>query len=200
MNTEPTRKLTLLDMMVLTAATATGMALMRLCGRRFQMLPQAKDWHWHAAIILQGIWLSWYFLTAWGPALFVIRLLPPRPRLRKVLRQPGTVACYAMILPLSVQATTFIILTAKERNETAWARAEVAFERGFLMHPYFMGEQDAGLVVFSVVGAWLTLVLTGRWRPERNWIDRAGRFLGFAWIAGYVITRSWAVLTRLSQS
>jgi hypothetical protein len=188
MNTESTRKLTLLDTMILTAATATGMALMRSCGRGFQMEP--KDWHWPAAIILQGTWSSWYFLTAWGPALLVIRLLPPRPRLRKVLRQPGTVACYAMILPLSVQATTFVILTAKEETDAA-------FMKGFLTQPYFMGEQDAGLVVFSIVGAWLTLVLTGRWRPERNWIDRAGRFLGFAWIAGYVITRSWVVLIAL---
>jgi hypothetical protein len=37
-------------------------------------------------------------------------------------------------------------------------------------------------VAAAVAGAWLTLVLAGWWRPERSWIDRFGRALGFAWI------------------
>jgi hypothetical protein len=35
----------------------------------------------------------------------------------------------------------------------------------------------------AVAGAWLVLVLAGWWRPERSWIDRFGRALGFGWLA-----------------
>jgi hypothetical protein len=34
----------------------------------------------------------------------------------------------------------------------------------------------------AVAGAWLALVLSGRWRPEPDWIDRAGRAFGVCWI------------------
>jgi hypothetical protein len=35
----------------------------------------------------------------------------------------------------------------------------------------------------AVAGAWLVLVLAGWWRPDRSWIDRFGRALGFGWLA-----------------
>ena len=35
----------------------------------------------------------------------------------------------------------------------------------------------------AVAGAWLVLVVSGRWRPERGWIDRFGRVLGVLWLA-----------------
>ncbi len=43
--------------------------------------------------------------------------------------------------------------------------------------------RHAGLVV---AGSWLALILAGRWRPERNWLDRAGRTLGWFWILAAV--------------
>jgi hypothetical protein len=38
-------------------------------------------------------------------------------------------------------------------------------------------------IAAAVAGAWLTLLMAGWWRPERSWIDRLGRALGFTWIA-----------------
>jgi hypothetical protein len=35
--------------------------------------------------------------------------------------------------------------------------------------------------VTAVVGSWLALAISRRWRPERSWIDRAGRILGLYW-------------------
>ena len=35
----------------------------------------------------------------------------------------------------------------------------------------------------SVALAWLVLVLSGRWRAERSWIDRSGRVVGACWLA-----------------
>jgi hypothetical protein len=39
-----------------------------------------------------------------------------------------------------------------------------------------------------VIVAWATLGLTGRWRPEPSWLDRAGRAIGlFVTISAIVI-------------
>jgi hypothetical protein len=35
---------------------------------------------------------------------------------------------------------------------------------------------------FAVIGAWLALALGRRFRPERSWVDRAGRVLGAYWV------------------
>jgi hypothetical protein len=43
----------------------------------------------------------------------------------------------------------------------------------------------------AVAGAWLALALSGRWRPERDWLDRAGRALGVCWIVSPLIA-SWS--------
>jgi hypothetical protein len=34
----------------------------------------------------------------------------------------------------------------------------------------------------AVSVSWLTLALVGRWRPDRRWLDRLGRLLGGCWI------------------
>jgi hypothetical protein len=34
----------------------------------------------------------------------------------------------------------------------------------------------------AVLGSWLALALSRRFRPERSWIDRAGRALGLYWV------------------
>ena len=38
----------------------------------------------------------------------------------------------------------------------------------------------AGLAVLS---GWVTLALTGRWQSAVGWLDRSGRFVGWAWVA-----------------
>jgi hypothetical protein len=35
----------------------------------------------------------------------------------------------------------------------------------------------------AIAAAWLILALSGRWRPERTWVDRLGCLIGLAWIA-----------------
>jgi hypothetical protein len=44
-------------------------------------------------------------------------------------------------------------------------------------------------VGFAVLGGWAVLVLSGRWRPEPSWIDRAGRIIGATWIGAVVLAR-----------
>ena len=35
---------------------------------------------------------------------------------------------------------------------------------------------------YAVAAVWLVLVVSGRWRPEKSWIDRLGRALGVIWV------------------
>jgi hypothetical protein len=50
----------------------------------------------------------------------------------------------------------------------------------------FVYHVDVG---FAILGGWVALVLSGRWRPEPSWIDRAGRIIGVTWIAAVVLSR-----------
>jgi hypothetical protein len=34
-----------------------------------------------------------------------------------------------------------------------------------------------------IVGGWITMAISGRWRPVATWLDRFGRLLGLLWIA-----------------
>ncbi len=34
----------------------------------------------------------------------------------------------------------------------------------------------------AVAAVWLVLALSGRWSPEKSWIDRLGRILGATWL------------------
>jgi hypothetical protein len=40
---------------------------------------------------------------------------------------------------------------------------------------------------FAVLAIWSVLGLSGAWRPERSWIDRAGRALGAYWVINGVV-------------
>ena len=35
----------------------------------------------------------------------------------------------------------------------------------------------------AVALAWIVLFISGRWESESGWVDRAGRAIGFLWIA-----------------
>ncbi len=36
-----------------------------------------------------------------------------------------------------------------------------------------------------------SLAVAGRWRPERHWLDRAGRVIGLAWIVTVPLVWGW---------
>jgi hypothetical protein len=48
----------------------------------------------------------------------------------------------------------------------------------------------------AVAAAWMALLLTGRWRAEPSWIDRAGRILGVLWIGYFIGLRLWSLFGR----
>jgi hypothetical protein len=109
--------------------------------------------------------LSFTFLLSMTPAFFVVRLKRPRPGVSKLLGQPGMVAAVAMIFGL-LWVTGSLYRLFPELNTMTTA-------------PIAVGG--------SVALAWILLVLSRNWRPERGWIDRMGRFLGYAAIVNALV-------------
>jgi len=166
------RPFTVLDGMVLVAATAVGLALV----------------HAYVPVLLasrieraEGRFVAWAtgppscLALPWMLGLLVLRLRQPHPPRRLLARQPGLVACAAALAGLLPGGLWS--LSVAEFRGPAWSR---------LRFP----EQWFGVIDFvapAVVGAWLALALSRRWRAEPGWIDRAGRLLGVFWVVSFVL-------------
>jgi len=125
MHSSSTRKCTLFDAMILVAATAAGMALLRMFlaeGRFFQgAFFQGR----FTSYVLSGIEAAFPFLMTWTFALVILGLRQPRPRIRRLVRQPGIAACsaassgFAVDRPLSDlprRTVTALVLSKYERR------------------------------------------------------------------------------------
>jgi hypothetical protein len=85
----------------------------------------------------------------------LMRLRPPRPPVRQLIRQPGLIVCVAVI------AATLILI------DLSWV-ARIDVPLGAIL--------ASGLLLF-----WPFLGLPP-WSPEASWIDRLGRAVGWGWI------------------
>ena len=182
MPSQTIRKFTLVDAMLLIMWSAIGIALVRAILPNISAIimsiladlahppkqgESATSDAWKVALLAGSP-----LLAAWTVALLLARLGRPRPHLRRVLRQPGAVACAVATLAMAVDATWIIPI---------WVR------KAPLMAAYsFVCHVDVG---FAVLGSWAVLVLSGRCRPEPSWIDRAGRIIGAIWIGAAVLSR-----------
>ena len=111
-------------------------------------------------------------------ALLLLRLRRLRPRLRRLFRQPGAVACAVVMLAVPLDAPWMVLIF----NTGYWDTYNAA--------NIIVNHVGGGYVV---LGCWSTLALSGRWRAEPSWIDRAGRIIGVAWIVATVLSR-WRYL------
>lgn len=180
MLSERTRRFTLLDMLILTAATAIGLAWTRAFLSDFSAVfpsshPQTGSWMLLRARI-HGI--TTCLLTSWTLALFAIQLRGPRPRLRRLAQRPGTAACSAAALIAVYQALRLL----------SWSLIRPpSFQPIWISVTMWQPSISA-----AVVAAWLTLAMSGRWRAEPDWIDRAGRVVGACWLGVAIV--DWIAL------
>jgi hypothetical protein len=126
---------------------------------RFQFLQCA----WRVCKVAQ------IYLYAMTFIFFVLRLKRPRPAIRVLLRQPGTVACLAILFGAVCVS-------------------------GYLDYFFFYFKAHMHLTTFLAVGgtvavAWAILSLSGKWQAEPGWIDRIGRLLGYGAIGLAVLFR-----------
>jgi hypothetical protein len=172
---QPSRRMNLSDAMILVAVTGTALAIARAC--LLSIMPRSLP-SFAARLTIVFIALA---LTI---SLIPLRFRRPRPR--RPGRHPGTVACCAVAMALA-----FILA----REAISWLRPVPS--QTLLSVPHYrainfiFNLDRLDLYSFAVAGAWLALALSGRWRPEPDWLDRTGRVLGLLWIVSPFIT-AWA--------
>jgi hypothetical protein len=121
-------------------------------------------------------WWAWglsHCVAASTVALVALRLRGPRKPLGELAREPGTVACAAVLLAVVVDIGSKLNYLAYwatgDREEGAFSSIEIVLtpRSEFL----------------AVAAAWSVLAASGVWRPQPGWIDRAGVCLGIYWLA-----------------
>lgn len=178
------RRFNVSDAMVLVAASAIGVFHLPDYWLTWIGSPlDARQWSFSGLLSIGHILLPGASpcLAMWTLALLPLRLRRPRPRLRRLLRQPGMAALgsssfvivLALIIQVSALASTGLLRSLDLRS--------VMNMLSFSL-PLMVGS--------SVAAAWLNLGLSGRWRPEPSWIDRAGRLVGVLWL-GFLPFSVW---------
>jgi hypothetical protein len=124
-------------------------------------LVQVSRSNYFSGVIWCCIQMSRTLILVMTPAFLLVRWIRPRPPLRALLRQPGTVAGLAIALG-------YLLVTN-------W------------LHILFIGLNPRTLPPVAIGGtvaiAWAGLALSRKWEAERSWIDRTGRVLGVAAIS-----------------
>ncbi len=217
MTAQPVREFTLVDAMILIAAVAVGFAGIRAEGTDHYHLRPAYALNplSHRTFVGGGSfggnvglpseqlppqWLSLVFhwsgivkqaapvVAVLSLSLIVIRFRRPRPRFRRLIRQPGLVAGLAMLAVLGINAllgSVQILLAATDQSKMTDPKfyANFSFLACQMLRP--------GMVGMAVLAAWLVLKVSGRWRREPGWVDSAGLALGWVWV-GLLLTE-WVV-------
>jgi hypothetical protein len=171
------RRFTIADGMILIAASAASMVDLR---------PLLSD----TALIFPWLWFALPRLICAGlaftTALTAIRLRRPRPGREDLWCRPGWVACVSVAIGLAfgvVDATLSIAALIRQGpTVTALVMAVDVFQAVLFGAP--------AQVVVALAAAWTVLALSGRWRSESGWIDRAGRAIGVYWIVLAVLDLS----------
>ncbi len=121
------------------------------------------------------------FLLGWTLALIPARLRRPRPSLARLSRQPGAVACLAAAAAVVASLATWALLLLP--GSLGYVIVSRSLEGRLFPNEYWAYVYGLTAIGHAVFAAWAVLLLSGRWRAEPSWIDRAGRAFGLAWIA-----------------
>jgi hypothetical protein len=163
------RRFSVLDAMILVAATAVGFGGIRACSPAFYSyqytpIPPPPWLNWLAVVLSNWAFYLSPLPAAWTFAALVLRLRSPRPPLRRLMRQPGTVASFAATMLILIGVVHYLLDVHNPSSHDG---------------PFQYTSFSLGC---GVAAAWLILALSMRWRAERSWIDRLGRVLGAYWI------------------
>lgn len=170
------RPVTVLDLMILVAATAVGLGL----DRSFPVLGR------------HGIPAPWAAelpcLAAWTVAALALRLRRPRPAFRLLMRQPGAVASLVVVLLVALVGAFGAVAVGVK-----WGLNSYGVQTGGNIPISLLILFGLLVAVSGVVGAWLGLAFSSRRRTEPGWIDLLGRALGTLWVVhlGVVTVLVW---------
>ena len=168
----PSSRLSLGHLTILVAATGAGLAMFRpylasFAGPGMQYFSPAM----RTVEITYG---AWSILAAWWMvALLILRYRHPHPSRGWLARRPGHVACCAAVVALGVGGLDELTRLAASHHPAPFSFSQLWITLSVRVGP-------------TIAGAWLLLALSGRWRSDRGWMDRLGRFLGSCWI-GWIL-------------
>ena len=181
----PRRRFTIADGMILIVAAALASLMVREYVSSLFLVYKASSSE-RMLELIEGT--TTCAASAGMLALIPIRLLRPRPKFRRLVRQPGFVACCAIVPLLALVSLESSMLVAFRDVEKAWG-GRWPFQQLWALAA-FRGS-------FAVGGAWIVLALGGRWSPEASWVDRLGRGLGLVWVIWLPIHPCYPWIVRL---
>jgi hypothetical protein len=202
------RRFGLGDLMILIAALAAGMQGARGLWRLQVEGPRGPSWSLTPTRLMVAA-VAASIAAPMTIAVLALRLRRPRPARRRIWTQPGAAAALACALMFAVKGIEVVAAFAwpdtlsrgaATIRQAARVRVNDSTYLLYLSAPALngvigsvgLGCWDVAMAAFaapcgySVGAVWLLLVLSGRWRAERSWIDRLGRLLGVVWIAAAV--------------
>ncbi len=161
----------LIDLHVVIAATGLGFGLARWNYDLFRMgRSPVPGTSWGGVVAFVSIFSP--IMLSWSLGMVVLRWRGPAWKSRRrLMREPGFVASVAAWVGLGIYLVTsgLVLLAGPPRR----------FRDPSSMLPYVVGA--------SVVLGWTSLAIQGRWHPCPGWVDRAGRYLGYGWIALFAL-------------
>jgi hypothetical protein len=172
--------------MGLVLATAVGFALMRIDGERsmryeeiaslFDPSTELESSRQSFDAISYGVRGIQPLLFTWTLAILLFRLRRPRPPLCRLARQPGFAASSGVTLVSLIFFLGAMIscLHWPSRLSFGWHCVTWYFS--------YIFDDSLAACGAAVAATWAVMALGRTLRLEASWIDRAGRFLGIAWL------------------
>jgi hypothetical protein len=170
------RRFTLRDPTILIAATAVGLWL----GRTY--LLNEPDVFGPGVSLTWWIWVAvvWAVLMPVQLGLLAVSLLTPRPRLRRLARQPGFVAGVAVAVAFASN-----VLYATSNFKASIARGSNPIPTR--IHNNIIAISAPYRLAPFVLLAWTMVRLQGPCRRSHDWVERSARFLGGVWVIAWFV-------------
>jgi hypothetical protein len=183
----PPRRLTLADAMLLVAATAPSLVLLRIAAAMglFTIDPKAKSPPGREFVEHLSLG-GGCVLVPLALSVLILGLRHRRATRREVIHGPGFVACLALFIATMLPAAHFAVRVAIADELNRPNEVALNFNNSFGRLTHGAGPM--------IAGAWLALALTGRWRPGPSWMDRLGCCIGGCSIIMYIYTEIYFLL------
>ncbi len=194
MPTPRCRPFTVLDAMILVAATAVGLwggnLVWFVLGTNWESLfgdlGDVRNFGYIHACLTGIAFAAMPVMWVWTLTMPLLGLRRPRPTLRRLCRQPGFAACVAVFITTTIIALSCLASEAHSLKPNYRARLETELVNNlgwdFVTAPFG----------FVVAGVWVLFALGKMSRRDPGWFDRTGRVLGAYWVVELVLS-----LTRL---
>jgi hypothetical protein len=159
------RRISILDGMILIAACALGLFFLNAWQQAARVgIVTVGTTRLGSGIVAA----SWVYLPL-TMVIIPIRLRKPRPRLRRIVRQPGFQAALVVSVSFMIQILGAALQSGAAKMSLLAVGAPV----------HHMG--------LSIAIVWVLLALCRSWRSDRSWIDRYGRAMGWTWVVLYFV-------------